>query len=223
MWEVAAVEKIPFEPKYGDLLKDCVAHDQSKAHTNPTLAAKGWRLYYHVKNKATTETMYHDDSNSASAKVKPEDVDDFEHARQAIKQASIGRCSGMSSAPLQDLGATSSKASKWKSEADLVIKELSDAEIAATSFEADINNAIEKKSNPALQKKHATLAANWAKKLANKKGHVMKHKTLASNAREELFDKNGNKFDEALKASKDLIEEWQGEESQTLLNKLIDF
>ena len=74
-----------------------------------------------------------------------------------------------------------------------------------------------------MQKKHATLATSWAKKLATKKSHVMKNKTLASNAREELFDKNGNKFDEALKSSRDLIEEWQGEGNQTLLNKLIEF
>ena len=40
LWEVADVEKISFDPKYSNLLKDCVADDESKQHPNPTLAKK---------------------------------------------------------------------------------------------------------------------------------------------------------------------------------------
>ena len=90
-------------------------------------------------------------------------------------------------------------------------------------MEADISAALENKSNPALQKKHATLAASWAKKLNLKKGFVMKTKTLASSAREEVFDKNGNKFDDCLVQARSLISEWEGDNNQVLLDKLMEF
>ena len=89
-----------------------------------------------------------------------------------------------------------------------MIKQISDAENAATSLEADITAAIENIRNPALPKKHATLAGSWAKKLNLKKGFVMKTKTLASTARAEVFDKKGNKFEEGLNVSEALIDEW---------------
>ena len=94
MWEVADVERIPFKPANAGLLKDCVAQDPSKPHTNPGLAAKGWRLYYHVKEKATHETNYHDEKHAADAIVGPEGQDDFEAARKAIRVAGLGRVSG---------------------------------------------------------------------------------------------------------------------------------
>ena len=113
LWEVADVEKIPFDPKYSNLLKDCVAEDESKPHPNTTLASKGWRVYYHVKKKATTETLYHDEGHLASADAEPEDAEDWELGRQAITQAGLGKSCGRRSSS-SDLGATSSKASKWK-------------------------------------------------------------------------------------------------------------
>ena len=226
LWEVADVEKIPFKPKYSCLLKDCVELDESKPHDNPTLARKGWRMYYHVKKKATTETTYHDDNHTADAIAEPDDVEDFEAARGAIRQAGLGRIardpSSSSSAFAVEDGSKSA-ASKWKSEADEMIKAISDAENAASSLQGEIATAIENKSNPALQKKHASLAASWVKKLNLKKGFVMKNKTIATNCRSEIFDKEGNKFDECLKQSKALIEEWEGESNLGLLNKLLQF
>ena len=225
LWEVADVEKIPFDPKYSALLKDCVELDESKPHDNPTLARKGWRMYYHVKKKATTETTYHDDNHEATAIAEPDDHDDFEAARGAIRQAGLGRIAGhassSSSFPLEDGSKTA--ACKWKSEADEVIKALSDAENAASSLQGEITTAIENNSNPALQKKHANVAASWVKKLNLKKGFVMKNKTLATNCRSEIFDKEGNKFDECLKVSKALLEEWEDESNMGLLKKLLEF
>ena len=122
-----------------------------------------------------------------------------------------------------ECGEPKSKASMWKTEADEVIKSPSDAEVAASSLQGEITTAIENKSNPALQKKHASLAASWVKKLNLKKGFVMKNKTIATNCRSEIFDKEGNKFDECLKQSKALIEEWEGESNLGLLSKLLQF
>ena len=225
LWEVADVEKIPFKPKYSSLLKDCVEQDESRPHDNPTLARKGWRMYYHVKKKATTETTYHDDNHTADAMAQPDDVDDFESARGAIRQAGLGRIAGHASSSshraIEDGAKTA--ASKWKAEADEMIKALSDAENAANSLQGEITTAIENNSNPALQKKHANVAACWVKKLNLKKGYVMKNKTIATNCRSEIFDKEGNKFDECIKQSKALLEEWQGESNMGLLNKLLEF
>ena len=114
LWEVADVEKIPFKPKYSGLLKDCVEQDESKPHDNPTLARKGWRMYYHVKKKATTETTYHDDNHTADAVAEPDDVEDFESARGAIRQAGLGRICGNASSKhaLMDCGEPKSNSSK---------------------------------------------------------------------------------------------------------------
>ena len=189
------------------------------------MAQKGWRVYYHVKKKATTETTYHDDQHTAEASAEPDDVEDFEAARGAIKQASLGRVAGHapSRPALMNYGEPKSGASKWKSEADEVIKAISDAENAASSLQGEIATAIENKSNPALQKKHASLAASWVKKLNFKKNFVMKNKTIATNCRSEIFDKDGNKFDECLNQSKALLEDWEGESNMGLLNKLLEF
>ena len=226
LWEVADVEKIPFDPKYSTLLQDCVADDESKAHPNPQLAKKGWRVYYHVKKKATTETLYHDEGHEADAEMKADDQQDFEAARKAITQAGLGKIAGPSArmtAQSGNPGAITTKASEWKAKADDMIKQLSDAEVAATSLQAEINSAIDNESNPALQRKHANLAGSWAKKLGLKKGFVLKYKTIASTSREDVFDKEGNKFDECLKQATTLKEEWEGENNQTLLNKLMEF
>ena len=229
LWEVADVEKIPFDPKYSSLLMDCVADDESKAHSNPTLAKKGWREYYHVKKKATVETMYHDDQHSANANVTPENEEDFEASRLAITQASLGRSSTNRTSSMGNRGILvhrgggNTKAGQWKAKADEMIRLLSDAENRAASLQADITTAIDNESNPALQRKHASLAAGWAKKLALKKALVMKQKTIASTAREDIFDKDGNKFEDCLKGANSLKEEWEGENNLTLLEKLMDF
>ena len=39
LWEVANVDKIPFEPKYTDVLMALVENDQSRPHSKPSLAA----------------------------------------------------------------------------------------------------------------------------------------------------------------------------------------
>ena len=222
LWEVADVEKIPFDPKYTSLLQDCVADDESRVHSNPTLAKKGWREYYHVKKKATVETLYHDESHQADAEVEPQDVDDFEEGRKAITLAGLGKSSSSTTSSPRTAGATS-KSSKWKLKADDVIKQLSDAEVEAMGLQSDITTSIDSKSNPALQKKHAALAGAWAKKLAVKKAFVMKNKTLASTSREDIFDKDGNKFDECLTQAMALKDDWEGDNNKALLSKLMNF
>ena len=213
LWDVADVEKIPFKPKYYSLLKDCVAQDETKPHHNPTLARNGWMMYYHVKELATTEINYHDDNHTADAVAEPDDVDDFESAREAISQAGLGRIAGhvSSSSHLAIEDGSKSATSKWKSEANEMIKALSDAENAASNLQGEITIAIEKNSNPALQRKHADLAASWVTKLKLMKCFVMKNKISATNCRSEIFDNEGNKFDECIKQSKALLEEWEGE------------
>ena len=225
LWEVADVEKIPFKPENSGLLKDCVANDQSKPHTNPSLAAKGWREYYHVKKKATQEINYHDDGHIADAEVTPEDEEDFESARKAIRVAGLGRAIGGSGRYAQPglPGAflPSTKSAKWKAEADEMMKMLGDAEVAAQSLKGELEAAMD--TNPALQQKHATMAGNWAKRLANKKGLVLKTKTIASTAREDAFDKDGNKFSECLNKCKAELDEWDNDSNEGLLKKLLDF
>ena len=71
-----------------------------------------------------------------------------------------------------------SKAAKWKAKADEVIKQLSDAELAAQSLQAEITTTIEHNNNPALKKTYAAMAANWSKKLSLKKAFVLNNKKL---------------------------------------------
>ena len=52
-------EKIPFAPKYSSVLADVVEGDDSRPHSKPALAKKGWREYYHVKVKSEHERVYH--------------------------------------------------------------------------------------------------------------------------------------------------------------------
>ena len=118
---------------------------------------------------------------------------------------------------------SSSKIGRWKREADAMVNALSDAENKATSLEQEINHAIDNNTNPALQTKHASLAAAWVKKFQTKKAFIVRTKTLASNAREEALNKEGNKFEESLKTSKDLIAEWESDGNMGLLLKLLNF
>ena len=224
LWEIADVEKIPFDPKYSSLLEDCVVDDESRPHSNPQLAKKGWREYYHVKNKATQEILYHDENHGASASVEPDDVDDFEAARQAITTSGLGRSSSASRPAIGGVGATTTtKSGRWKQQADDMVKKLSEAEVEATNYQSEIASAIDNGSNPALQKKHANLAGSWAKKLGQRKNFVLKLRSIATNSRDEVFDKQGNKFDEGLKGSEALIEEWHNDDNKELLSKLLTF
>ena len=85
LWEVADVEKIPFKLDNASLLRDVVANDQSKPHPNESLAKKGWRVYYHVKNEHEKEKLYNQEKWDVGNHRDDVDEEDYNSAMLAIR------------------------------------------------------------------------------------------------------------------------------------------
>ena len=179
MWEVADVEKVPFDPKYNTVFMDLISTDQSRVHENAALAAKGWRQYYHVKNKAEQEDVYHDVKFTAKSERATDGDEDHEAARTAIGIAG-GVMKNNAKNTRQVADASKPQMSAWKTRADEMLGRLSAERNSAHQLAMDIEQALVKKSNQAVAKKHSILATHWAKKIDNKKSQLLKGSSMAT-------------------------------------------
>ena len=221
LWEVANVEKIPFEPKYTDVLMALVESDQSRPHSKPGLAAKGWREYFHVKAKAEREKLYHKDKFSSENRREDIGKEDYYEAAQAIALAGGAAVSNSKNAGRAG-SADKPKATAWKAKADEFVTKITTEANQALQFALDLGIAVDKGKNAAVQRKHVNLANNWAKKFETKKAALFKMISAANLAKEEMF-KDGNKFEELLKSVGELLQEWENDDNKVLLDKVLHF
>ncbi len=222
LWEVADVEKVPFDPKYNTVLMDLTSTDQSRVHENAALAAKGWRQYYHVKNKAEQEDVYHEVQFTAKSERAADGEDDYEAARTAIGIAGgVMKNNAKNTSQLAD--ASKPEMSAWKARADEMLGRLSAESNSAQQLAMDIEQALVKKTNQAVAKKHVVLATNWAKRLDNKKAQLLKGSSMATHANAAIFKQSDNKFDELIKSSEDVLKDWASSDNKELLQKLMAF
>ena len=215
LWEVADVEKIPFDPKYTAVLQSLVSDDDSRPHSKPQLAATGWREYFHVKSKAEVADVLTTEQFVATARPTDMDMADFEMAKRAITAV------GGSSSIEGDQGSTCAEPdTPWTRDAKDVIKRLSDAENQATTLAMQIEDHI-KKGSKHLTKKHGMTARSWASKLSTKKGHIIKLSTLVRTVDPSVVSAPGNKFDKGLREATELIDEWGTVDGKVMLQRLV--
>jgi len=222
LWEVADVEKVPFDPKYNTVLMDLISGDQSRVHENAALAAKGWRQYYHVKNKAEQEDVYHEVKFTAKSERAADGEEDYEAARTAIGIAG-GVMKNNAKNTRQVADASKPEMSAWKARADEMLGRLSAESNSAHQLAMDIEQALVKKSNQAVAKKHSVLATHWAKKIDNKKSQLLKGSSMATHAKDAIFKQSDNKFDELITSSEEMLKEWASSDNKELLLKLMAF
>ena len=222
LWEVAGVEKIPFDPKFHSVLQGLVEGDESRPHSKPNLAAKGWREYYHVKDSAETERMFHEQRTDAKNERDCDGIEDFEDAKRSITAAGGVTKTDTKHTPKQSMDSSKPLMVAWKGKYDTTLSVVSAEANAACQIALDLEQALQKGVNHAVAKKHLALANSWVKKLENKKSQLLKGVSMATHAREDVF-KQGNKFDELLEGCKVLLESWAGDDNKVLLEKLLDF
>ena len=168
LWEVAEVESIPFKPQYQEVLQALVENDQSRPHSKPGLAAKGWREYFHVKEKAEREKLYHKDTFSSENRREDIGKEDYYEAAQAIALAGGAAVSNSKNAARAG-SADKPKATAWKAKADEFVTKITTEANQALQFALDLGIAVDKGKNAAVQRKHVNLANSWAKKTETKK------------------------------------------------------
>ena len=223
LWEVADVEKIPFDSKFSAVLLALVENDESRPHSKPNLAAKGWREYYHVKDKVEVEKVFHEEKTEAKNDRTCDGEEDFEDAKKMIRAAGGASKTEHKSKPKNLTDTSKPLMIAWKSKSDETLSSISGEANAACQLALDIDQAIQKGVNHAVAKKHLVLANTWVKKLENKKSQLLKGVSMANHAREDVFKVEGNKFDDLLESCKVLLESWEGEDNKVLLEKLLDF
>ena len=219
LWEVANMEKIPFESKFGPILLDLVKNDKSRPHRNPELAAKGWREYYHVKDLGETSEVFHEKTTIAEAAetgLKQDEYDD------AVKMVALGGGVAQSSssttrpATLEDKGIVS----KWKGRAASIMQLLSDEEAAAKLLAMELGKHL---GGRVVQRRHIAQAESWQKKLTNKRNLVLKLCSLLSANTTTILEKENNKYDVSLQQAEELVDSWQSESNKGMLEKLLSF